>query len=213
MKFIIFDLDDTLLCGDCEREWLNFLFLKGLIEDPKSKLDQFDQSYRKGNLSFEKYSNFIQSPIIGMTKAKVDNYVNEFIQKNINTLTDKLTNELLNEADTADKVLIASGSHDYLVDGFANFFKIDSGIGTSTKLKNNIYTGQFLGEPTFSDGKVKAVEKWCLDNGLKVNQSIFYSDSINDLPMFEACGVPIAVNPDNKLKKIAEERSYRIIIR
>ena len=213
MKFIIFDLDDTLLCGDCEREWLNFLFLKGLIEDPKSKLDQFDQSYRKGNLSFEKYSNFIQSPIIGMTKARVDSYVNEFIQKNINNLTDKLTSQLLIEADSADKVLIASGSHDYLVDGFANFFKIDSGIGTSTKLKNNIYTGQFLGEPTFSDGKVKAVEKWCLDNGLKVNQSIFYSDSINDLPMFESCGVPIAVNPDDKLRKIAEERSFRVINR
>ena len=65
MKFIIFDLDDTLLSGDCEREWINFLFLKGLIKDPKSKLDEFDQSYRKGALDFEEYSNFIQSPIIG----------------------------------------------------------------------------------------------------------------------------------------------------
>ena len=138
MKFIIFDLDDTLLSGDCEREWINFLFLKGLIKDPKSKLDEFDQSYRKGALDFEEYSNFIQSPIIGMTKARVDNYVNEFIQKNINNLTDKLTFELLNEAETADKVLIASGSHDYLVHGFTNFFKIDFGIGTSAELKNNI---------------------------------------------------------------------------
>jgi HAD superfamily hydrolase (TIGR01490 family) len=213
MKFIIFDLDDTLLCGDCEREWINFLFLKGLIKDPKSKLDQFDKIYRKGALDFEEYSNFIQSPIIGLTKAKVDNYVYEFIQKNIDNLTDKLTNELLNEADSADKVLIASGSHDYLVDGFTKFFKIDSGIGTSAELKNNVFTGHLLGEPTFSNGKVKAVEKWCLDNGLKVNQSIFYSDSINDLPMFEACGVPIAVNPDNKLRKIAEERSFKVINR
>ena len=213
MKFIIFDLDDTLLCGDCEREWINFLFLKGLIKDPKSKLDQFDQSYRRGTLSYKEYSNFIQSPIIGMTKVRVDSYVDEFIKKNINNLTDRLTSDLLNEAKSADKVLIASGSHDYLVDGFTNFFKIDSGIGTSAELKNNIFTGQLLGEPTFSNGKVKAVEKWCLDNGLEVNQSIFYSDSINDLPMFEACGVPIAVNPDDKLKKIAEERSYRIINR
>ena len=213
MKFIIFDLDDTLLSGDCEREWINFLFLKGLIKDPKSKLDEFDQSYRKGALDFEEYSNFIQSPIIGMTKARVDNYVNEFIQKNINNLTDKLTIELLNEAETADKVLIASGSHDYLVHGFTNFFKIDFGIGTSAELKNNFFTGQLLGEPTFSKGKVKAVEKWCLDNGLKVNQSIFYSDSINDLPMFEVCGVPVAVNPDDKLRKIAEERSFRVINR
>ena len=163
MKFIIFDLDDTLLCGDCEREWINFLFLKGLIKDPKSKLDQFDKIYRKGALDFEEYSNFIQSPIIGLTKAKVDNYVYEFIQKNIDNLTDKLTNELLNEADSADKVLIASGSHDYLVDGFTKFFKIDSGIGTSAELKNNVFTGHLLGEPTFSNGKVKAVEKWCLD--------------------------------------------------
>jgi len=94
-----------------------------------------------------------------------------------------------------------------------NFFKIDFGIGTTAELKNNIFTGHFLGEPTFSKGKVKAVEKWCLDNGLKVNQSIFYSDSINDLPMFEVCGVPIAVNPDDKLRKIAEERSFRVINR
>ena len=98
----------------------------------------------------------------------------------------------------------------FIIEGF---FKIDFGIGTSAELKNNIFTGHLLGEPAFSNGKVKAVEKWCLDNGLKVNQSIFYSDSINDLPMFDVCGVPIAVNPDDKLRKIAEERSFRVINR
>ena len=213
MKFIIFDLDDTLLSGDCEREWITFLFLKGLIKDPKSKLDEFDQRYRKGALDFEEYSNFIQKPIMGMTKARVDNLVNEFIQKNINNLTDNLTIDLLNEASSADKVLIASGSHDFLVNGFTDFFKIDFGIGTSAELKNNIFTGQLSGEPTFSDGKVRAVEKWCNSNDIEVNQSIFYSDSINDLPMFEVCGVPIAVNPDEKLKKIAEERAFKVIYR
>jgi HAD superfamily hydrolase (TIGR01490 family) len=213
MKFIIFDLDDTLLCGDCEREWINFLYLKGLIKDPTSLLDQFDQNYRNGALDFEEYSTFIQSPIVGLTKEKVDFYVREFIQKNINNLTDQLTKELLNEAESADRVLIASGSHDYLVKGFASFFKIESGIGTPAELKNNIFSGQLSGEPTFSNGKVKAVEKWCSENGLEVRKSIFYSDSINDLPMFEACGVPIAVNPDEKLRKIAKERSFKVINR
>lgn len=213
MKFIIFDLDDTLLCGDCEREWINFLNLKGLIKDPTSLLDQFDQNYRNGALDFEEYSTFIQSPIVGLTKEKVDFYVREFIQKNINNLTDQLTKELLNEAEFADRVLIASGSHDYLVKGFASFFKIKSGIGTPAELKNNIFSGQLSGEPTFSNGKVKAVEKWCSENGLEVRKSIFYSNSINDLPMFEACGVPIAVNPDEKLRKIAKERSFKVINR
>ena len=213
MKFIVFDLDDTLLSGDCEREWITFLTSKGLMNDSSAKLDQFDLDYRKGILDFEEYSTFIQKPIMGLTREELDNLVEEFIQKNINHLTDNLTRDLLNEASSADKVLIASGSHDFLVRGFADFFKIDSSIGTPVELKNNIFTGQLSGEPTFSDGKVRAVEKWCNSNDIDVKDSIFYSDSINDLPMFEVCGVPVAVNPDEKLKKIAKERAFKVIYR
>ena len=213
MKFIVFDLDDTLLSGDCEREWITFLTSKGLMNDSSAKLDQFDLDYRKGILDFEEYSTFIQKPIMGLTREELDNLIEEFIQKNIHDLTDNLTKDLLNEASFADKVLIASGSHDFLVKGFADFFKIDSSIGTPVELKNNIFTGQLSGEPTFSDGKVRAVEKWCNSNDIEVKDSIFYSDSINDLPMFEVCGVPVAVNPDEKLKKIAKERAFKVIYR
>ena len=213
MKFIIFDLDDTLLSGDCEREWITFLTSKGLMNDSSAKLDQFDLDYRKGILNFEEYSTFVQKPIMGLTREELDNLIEEFIQKNIHDLTDNLTRDLLNEASSADKVLIASGSHDFLVKGFADFFKIDSSIGTPVELKNNIFTGQLSGEPTFSDGKVRAVEKWCNSNDIEVKDSIFYSDSINDLPMFEVCGVPVAVNPDEKLKKIAKERAFKVIYR
>jgi len=213
MKFIIFDLDDTLLSGDCEREWITFLTSKGLMNDSSAELDRFDLDYRKGILDFEEYSTFVQKPIMGLTREELDNLIEEFIQKNINDLTDNLTKDLLNEASSADKVLIASGSHDFLVKGFADFFKIDSSIGTPVELKNNIFSGQLSGEPTFGDGKVRAVEKWCNSNDVEIKDSIFYSDSINDLPMFEVCGVPIAVNPDEKLKKIAKERAFRVINR
>lgn len=213
MKFIIFDLDDTLLSGDCEREWITFLTSKGLMNDSSAELDRFDLDYRKGILDFEEYSTFVQKPIMGLTREELDNLIEEFIQKNINDLTDNLTKDLLNEASFADKVLIASGSHDFLVKGFADFFKIDSSIGTPVELKNNIFSGQLSGEPTFGDGKVRAVEKWCNSNDVEIKDSIFYSDSINDLPMFEVCGVPIAVNPDEKLKKIAKERAFRVINR
>ena len=213
MKFIIFDLDDTLLSGDCEREWITFLTSKGLMNDSSAELDRFDLDYRKGILDFEEYSTFVQKPIMGLTREELDNLIEEFIQKNIHDLTDNLTKDLLNEASFADKVLIASGSHDFLVKGFADFFKIDSSIGTPVELKNNIFTGQLSGEPTFSDGKVRAVEKWCNSNDIEVKDSIFYSDSINDLPMFEVCGVPVAVNPDEKLKKIAKERDFKVIYR
>ena len=213
MKFIIFDLDDTLLRGDCEREWINFLFSKGLLKDPETILNKFDLEYRKGVLNFIEYSSFIQKPIKGLSREKVNIFVDEFIQKKIKNLTDSLTKKLLDEAKSANKVLIASGSHDFLVRRIANFFGINSSIGTPVEIKNDIFSGKLSGEPTFAQGKVRAVEKWCSQNNQKIKESIFYSDSINDLPMLEACGLPIVVDPDEKLKKISEERAYRIINR
>ena len=215
MKFIIFDLDDTLLCGDCEAGWINFLVSKGLLdnENHKSKLNQFDIDYRQGILNFDEYSTYIQEPLKDLDIGTVENLVEEFIKKNIDNLTDGLTDDLLKESKSADKVLIASGSHDFLVKGFAEYFDIESSIGTPVEIKNDIFTGSLSGEPTFSDGKVKAVKNWCFTNDLKIQDSIFYSDSINDLPMLEACGEPIVVDPDDNLRKIALDRSYKILNR
>jgi HAD superfamily hydrolase (TIGR01490 family) len=215
MKFIIFDLDDTLLCGDCEKFWFNFMIQKGLLKEDNhiSKINQFDEEYRNGSLNFDEYSSYVQQPLTGLSEKKVSSFLDEFIPQVIDKLSDELTEELILESKLADKVLIASGSHDFLVKGFANHFEIESSIGTPVEIKNNIFTGNLAGEPTFKKGKVRAVEKWCLENNFKISDSIFYSDSINDLPMFEVCGEPIVVNPDKILKEIAIKRSYEIIER
>ena len=215
MKFIIFDLDDTLLCGDCERYWSNFMINKGLLkeDDHFAKINQFDEDYRNGVLNFALYSSYIQGPLKGSSQDEVNFFLKEFIPSVINELSDDLTRKFILESRSADKVLIASGSHDFLVKGFADYFEIESSIGTPVEVKNNIFTGNLSGEPTFKYGKVSAVKAWCSENNLKISDSIFYSDSINDLPMFDVCGEPIAVNPDKLLKEIAIKRSYEIIER
>ena len=215
MKFIIFDLDDTLLCGDCERYWSNFMINKGLLkeDDHFAKINQFDEDYRNGVLNFALYSSYIQGPLKGSSQDEVNFFLKEFIPSVINELSDDLTRKFILESRSADKVLIASGSHDFLVKGFADYFEIESSIGTPVEVKNNIFTGNLSGEPTFKYGKVSAVKSWCSENNLKISDSIFYSDSINDLPMFDVCGEPIAVNPDKLLKEIAIKRSYEIIER
>ena len=215
MKFIIFDLDDTLLCGDCERYWSDFMIKKNLLKEDNhtAKINQFDDDYRKGILNFDLYSSYIQEPLKGRNLDEVNSFIKEFIPNVIDELSDSLTKKLILESRSADKVLIASGSHDFLVKGFADYFEIESSIGTPVEIKNNIFTGNLSGEPTFKHGKVNAVILWCSENNLKISDSIFYSDSINDLPMFEVCGQPIAVNPDKLLKDIAIKRSYEIIER
>lgn len=215
MKFIIFDLDDTLLCGDCEKYWSDFMVKKGLLSEQNhlEKINKFDEDYRKGVLDFEEYSSYILSPLKGLKEEKIDILLKEFIPESINELSDNLTEYLLNEAKKADTILIASGSLDFLVKGFANHFQIKSFIGTQVEIKNDIVTGRLVGKETFGKGKLSAVKNWCSKNQLKLGDSTFYTDSINDLPLLEACGRPIAVNPDKMLMEVAIKRSYEIIKR
>ena len=124
-----------------------------------------------------------------------------------------MTKNLLLKAKEADKSLIASGSLDFLVKGFANRFEIDSVIGTQIEIKDNIITGKLAGKASFREGKLELVKNWCSENNLNLGDAVFYSDSINDLPMFEACGKPIVVNPDEILRNLAVNRSYKIIER
>ena len=171
MKFIIFDLDDTLLCGDCERYWSNFMINKGLLkeDDHFAKINQFDEDYRNGVLNFDLYSSYIQEPLKGNSQDEVTSFLKEFIPSVINELSDDLTRKFILESRSADKVLIASGSHDFLVKGFADYFEIESSIGTPVEVKNNIFTGNLSGEPTFKYGKVSAVKEWCSENNLKIS--------------------------------------------
>ena len=89
MKFIIFDLDDTLLCGDCEAGWINFLVSKELLDGDKhiSRLNQFDLEYREGILNFDEYSTYIQKPLKNLDIGTVENLVDQFIKKSIDGLT------------------------------------------------------------------------------------------------------------------------------
>ena len=117
MKFIIFDLDDTLLCGDCEAGWINFLVIKGLLDgdEHSSKLNQFDIDYRKGILNFNEYSSYIQTPLKNLDISTVENLVDEFIKKNIDDLTDDQVT-LLRNSDILTINDIADLSIDELLD-------------------------------------------------------------------------------------------------
>ena len=104
MKFIIFDLDDTLLCGDCERYWSDFMIKKNLLkeDDHTAKINQFDDDYRKGILNFDLYSSYIQEPLRGRSLDEVNSFIKEFIPNVIDELSDSLTKKLIQESKSAN---------------------------------------------------------------------------------------------------------------
>ena len=112
-----------------------------------------------------------------------------------------------------DNVLIASGALDFIVKGFANYFKVEEFLGTKTEFVEDKVTGETVGEPNFDKGKLVHVSKWCKQKKVNLKEATFYTDSIHDLPLVEKCKNSIVVSPDERLKGYAEKNNLQIITR
>ena len=214
MKTVIFDLDDTLLCGDSEFKWAEFTVEKGFIDQELyiKKITEFENDYRVGKLDFEAYCVFLLNPLIGKSIQEVNFLVKDFINQYEKTLIDSLSYELL-ERHENDQKIIASGSLNFIVKGFSDFFSIDTFFGTPLEIIDNKVTGNLAGVPTFAEGKLSTMQKWSKENNFQLEEAIFYTDSINDLPLVKACKNSIIISPDAKLEKYAKENSLEIIYR
>jgi phosphoserine phosphatase len=84
-------------------------------------------------------------------------------------------------------------------------------LSTEPEIVENRYTGRYLGTPTYQQGKVTALQEWLESSDHSLDGAYFYSDSINDLSLLERVDNPVAVNPDDDLKAIAESRNWEII--
>ncbi len=212
-RLAIFDLDDTLLRGDSEFHWAKFTVKKGFIKKEVylEKIKEFEKDYRAGNLNFDEYCSFLLNPLIGMDIENLDKLVKEFINAHKEKLIDSTTFDLLEKHEN-DYKLIASGSLDFIVKGYSNYFKVDSFIGSSYEVVNNKITGNLI-KAAFAHGKLEKVKDWCDANNYNLDESFFYTDSINDLPLIKACPNSIIISPDKKLEKYAKENNLSILER
>lgn len=213
-NLVIFDLDDTLLSGDSEFHFTKYVVKQGILDEEfyLQKIKKFDLDYRSGNLNFKEYMKFLLFPLIGKEKKEVDELVLHFIDSTKDILIDNLTFKLLDKHNN-ENLLIASGALDFIVRGFANYFKVNDHIGTKTEFINNKVTGNTIGEPNFESGKLINVKKWCIEKKFNLEEATFYTDSIHDLPLVEKCKNSILVSPDERLKKLGENKNLKIIQR
>ncbi|MBI5088710.1 MAG: haloacid dehalogenase-like hydrolase, partial [Actinobacteria bacterium] len=86
------------------------------------------------------------------------------------------------------------------------------GIGTVSEIVDGVYTGRLAGPFCYAEGKVEAIEELVRWEGFDLRLCYAYSDSASDLPMLEAVGHPVAVNPDSKLERIANRRGWPVVI-
>ena len=209
MKLVLFDLDDTLLAGDTEGEWVKFMIDNGMVKDESflEKMAIFTGNYRKGRLDIYEYSNFLLGPLSGISELGLKEKVEEFSKKVVEKLSDVTTYNLL-KSHASDECVITSGTLSFLVKEISNGLGVEHCFGTDAEIVNESYTGKVSGRPNFSEEKVRRIKNWIGDRSF---EGIYaYSDSIHDLALLEFSNFPTAVNPDTQLLEVAKQRRWKI---
>ena len=215
MNLILFDLDDSLIAGDCERAWVDFLQTKGLAVDSDylQKIDAHANDYKEGRLDIRSYVLLLLEPIKGRSAQDISGYIKPFSELILDRFSDRVTKTLLRKH-SKDFCLVVSGTLSFLVKEISFLLGVNTYFGTEPEIRNGIYTGKIVGEPNFGEEKVRRIKRWIKENQIDTNlYKIAYSDSFHDLPLLEFADLPTAVNPDKKLKEISSNRGWKIIER
>ncbi|MDC0528659.1 HAD-IB family hydrolase [Gammaproteobacteria bacterium] len=211
----IFDLDNTILNGDSDYSWINFLIEKRLVDkdEYERKNKYFYDQYYQGKLNYDEWAEFALTTIKGKKPEEIEDILPKFLSEIIEPMINIYALKLLHDhTHNNDIMLLASATNSVIVEPIAKRLGFKNIISTEVEIIDEIYTGKVLGIPALSEGKLIKVKEWMLQNSIEsFDNTSFYSDSINDLPLLAAVSKPVAVNPDDMLREECRKRSWEII--
>jgi len=210
----IFDLDGTLLNGDSDYTWGQFLVEKGLVDSQvyKQANDKFFEEYQAGTLDIHEYLAFSLEPLTKFSKEELSKLHNTFMQEKIQPMMLAKANALLkHHKDQGHFLLMITATNQFVTGPIGDALGMDHIIAPVPEIINDHYTGKIVGVPSFQAGKVTRLNDWLAETGHSMEGSYFYSDSRNDLPLLELVTHPIAVDADETLTKIAQDRGWQHI--
>jgi HAD superfamily hydrolase (TIGR01490 family) len=214
MSLAIFDLDETLIDGDCASLWSAYMAKLGWV-DGESFLKRDHELmalYSEGLLAMEDYMAFSLSPLVGRTAEEVAHEVEPFVEEVIEPLIySDACKYLAQHRAAGDRILVISASAEFLVSAIAARLAIAEVLAIDLEEQHGCYSGNTRGILTYREGKVKRLQAWLSEQGESLDGAYFYSDSRNDLPLLTRVTQPIAVNPDPVLRAHAEQAGWPIL--
>jgi len=215
-RLALFDLDNTLLAGDSDHAWGEFLVQKELVnvDTHRKQNDDFYQDYLAGELDIHAYVAFTLAPILSYGSKERNALHAEFMENSVQPLLLKKAFELVAQHQQAgDFCIIITATNRFITEPIAALFEIDQLLATDLELADDRLTGRIAGIPCYQEGKVAKLQEWITQNSEKfsLEDSVFYSDSRNDLPLMEQVSEAVAVDPDESLAKISAEKGWQIL--
>ncbi|HKJ51481.1 MAG TPA: HAD family hydrolase [Gammaproteobacteria bacterium] len=214
MTLAIFDLDHTLLNGDSDYLWGEYMVENGIVDEQEYRQRNlvFYEDYQRGKLDNDTYLAFALEPLTRYSIAQLHAWRSDFVESWIRPIIVEGAENLLSQhRDRGHELLIISATNLFVTEPIAALLGVPTILSTEPEIVDNRYTGRYLGTPTYQRGKVAVLGQWLDKSGKNLLGSYFYSDSINDLALLEQVDNPIVVHPDDELKAIAESRNWKII--
>lgn len=211
-----FDLDRTLISGSSAFAFGVAAWRAGLVSRRDFGRDAVGAvAFRLSGASDSK-STGVRDRILGAVKGV---RVEDLVALNVDTVP-KLLAKVRPEAQVlldrhrhaGRATYIVSASPVELVEPLAKALGMTAGIGTISEIVDGVYTGELAGPFCYGEGKVEAIQELAKWENFDLGQCYAYSDSASDLPMLEAVGHPVAVNPDARLARVAHHNGWPIVV-
>jgi HAD superfamily hydrolase (TIGR01490 family) len=214
MRLALFDLDNTLLAGDSDYEWGQFLVDHGVLEREvyEAQNHAYYEQYVAGTLDIHEYLGFALRPLAEHAAPDLQRWHAQFMRLRILPMITPAARGLVRrhlEADDLCAIITATNS--FVTSPIAREFGVPQLIATEPEMRDGRFTGRVAGTPCFREGKVERLEQWLSGLGRRLDdfaESVFYSDSHNDLPLLERVTRPVAVDPDEALAAEAARRGW-----
>ena len=213
-RLALFDLDNTLLDGDSDHAWAQFLIEEGVLhpDEYHARNEWFYERYKDGTLDIHEFLDFQLAPIARRPRAQLDAWHSDFMRRKVRPMILPKAPELI--AKHADALTaIVTATNRFITQPIAAELGVSTLIATDIEEVDGVFTGKPRGTPTFREGKIERVNEWLAGRGHRLAdfESWFYSDSLNDMPLLERVDHPVAVDPDATLSAHAQERGWEII--
>ena len=214
MSLAIFDLDNTLLGGDSDYLWGQFLVEQGLVdgEHYERENQRFYDQYRAGTLDIHEFLAFMLRPLAETPLTELLAWRQQFMTGKIQAILLPKATELLDRHRArGDTLLVITATNRFITEPIAARLGVAHLLATEPEFIDGRYTGRTVGIPCFRHGKVARLDEWLTATGHDLADSWFYSDSHNDLPLLERVSHPVAVDPDDLLAEHARQHGWPII--
>ena len=215
MHLALFDLDNTLLAGDSDFEWAQFLIEKEVLDREvyEARNRHFYDAYKAGTLDIHEFLDFQLKPLARHPRRQLDQWHAEFMQKRILPVITQKARDLI-DSHRDDARVVITATNRFVTAPIARELGIENLIATEPEEVGGEFTGRVQGVPSFREGKVERLRSWMAEHDIEwtmLTETWFYSDSLNDLPLLSIVSHPVAVDPDETLKEHALKHDWRVI--